>query len=153
MLQAAKRHFADEIKMGRLVVQNVDLRKSYPQVSACLTLSVLTLQFIPLEHRQRVISQVFTHCVPGGAFILVEKILGDSAELDSIMTSSYLQLKAANGYTTDEIERKRLALEGVLVPLTAKWNEELLRNAGFQSVDCFWRWMNFAAWVAVRGGD
>ena len=24
------------------------------------------------------------------------------------------------------------------------------RMAGFRRVDCFWRWMNFAAWVAVK---
>jgi tRNA (cmo5U34)-methyltransferase len=44
-----------------------------------------------------------------------------------------------------------LSLEGVLVPVTAAWNEYLLRSAGFSHVDCFWRWMNFAAWVAVKG--
>jgi tRNA (cmo5U34)-methyltransferase len=36
------------------------------------------------------------------------------------------------------------------VPVTARWNEELLRSAGFVDIDCFWRWMNFAGWIAVR---
>lgn len=62
----------------------------------------------------------------------------------------YYNLKASNGYTQEQIERKRLSLEGVLVPVTAKWNEELLRMAGFVHVDSFWRWMNFAGWVAVK---
>jgi len=53
-------------------------------------------------------------------------------------------------YTTEQIERKRLALEGVLVPVTARWNEDLLRDAGFRQVECFWRWLNFAGWVGVR---
>ena len=39
---------------------------------------------------------------------------------------------------------------GVLVPVTAHWNEELLRQEGFTSVDCFWRHLNFAGWVAVK---
>jgi tRNA (cmo5U34)-methyltransferase len=43
-----------------------------------------------------------------------------------------------------------LALEGVLVPVTAAWNEQLLKGAGFSQVECFWRWMNFAGWVAVK---
>jgi 4-aminobutyrate aminotransferase/(S)-3-amino-2-methylpropionate transaminase len=38
----------------------------------------------------------------------------------------------------------------VLVPLTARWNEEALLSAGFREVDSFWRWMNFAGWVAVK---
>ena len=36
------------------------------------------------------------------------------------------------------------------MPVTAAWNEELLRTAGFGVVECFWRYLNFAAWVAVR---
>ena len=55
-----------------------------------------------------------------------------------------------NGYSAEEIERKRLSLEGVLVPVTARMNEDLLRSAGFDQVDCFWRWANFAGWLAIR---
>ena len=43
-----------------------------------------------------------------------------------------------------------LDLEGVLVPVSAAMNERFLRNAGFAKVECFWRWMNFAAWIAVK---
>jgi tRNA (cmo5U34)-methyltransferase len=43
-----------------------------------------------------------------------------------------------------------MSLEGVLVPVTARWNEELLHQEGFASVDCFWRHLNFAGWVAVK---
>ena len=42
-------------------------------------------------------------------------------------------------------------LEGVLVPMRAKDNVDMLLAAGFESVDTFWRWMNFTGWVAVRG--
>lgn len=127
-----------------------DLRRGYPTVSASVTLSVLTLQFIPIEYRQRVVRDVYKSTVPGGAFILVEKVLGACSELDALMVKHYYALKGANGYTPEQIERKRLSLEGVLVPVTAHWNEQLLRMAGFTQIDCFWRWMNFAAWVAVR---
>jgi len=151
MVKAARRRFAREIKAGRVAVEHVDLRDRYPEVQACVTLSVLTLQFIPIEHRQRVIAEAFRHTAPGGAFILVEKVLGKSAGLDSVMVSNYLRLKRRNGYAQDDIDRKRRSLEGVLVPLTADWNEHLLRTAGFEEVDCFWRWMNFAGWVAARG--
>ena len=59
-------------------------------------------------------------------------------------------LGSAAGLYTEEIERKRLALEGVLVPMTAHWNEDLLRQAGFQQVECFWRYLNFAGWLAIK---
>jgi tRNA (cmo5U34)-methyltransferase len=150
MLAAARERFKGWIACGQVDVRHLDLRKDYPPVNASLTLSVLTLQFTPIEYRQRILREVWKHTVAGGAFILVEKVLGATADLDGIMVESYYGLKAANGYTHEDIERKRLALEGVLVPVTARWNEELLRMAGFGQVDCFWRWMNFAGWIAVK---
>lgn len=89
----------------------------------------------------------------------LSSLLGDLAErgdalgamLDGLQVRRYHRFKAENGYTSDEIDRKRLALEGIQVPITAAWNEDLLRGAGFRDVDCFWRWENFGAWVAVKG--
>ena len=43
-----------------------------------------------------------------------------------------------------------LDLEGVLVPITAKWNEQLLGSAGFKKIDCFYRYLNFAGWIAIK---
>jgi len=149
MLDACRQRFQQEISEGFVSIEKHDLRDDYPSVNASLTLSVLTLQFTPIEHRQRILRDIRKSTVPGGAFLLVEKILGDTAEINELMVSSFHQMKAKNGYSNEAIERKRLSLEGVLVPVTARWNEELLRSAGFTQVDCFWRWMNFAAWVAV----
>jgi tRNA (cmo5U34)-methyltransferase len=86
----------------------------------------------------------------GGALILVEKVLGATARIDTLLCERYLDMKRSAGYSEDEIKRKRLALEGVLVPTTSKWNEDLLRQAGFTEIDCLWRAWNFCAWLAVR---
>jgi tRNA (cmo5U34)-methyltransferase len=150
MLAAARQRFRSYIDCGLVEIRDTDLRREYPPVQASVTLSILTLQFTPIEYRQRILREVWKHMLPGGAFVLVEKILGATAELDGIMVETYYRLKSANGYTQEEIERKRLSLEGVLVPVTARWNEELLHMTGFRQVDCFWRWMNFAGWVAVK---
>lgn len=151
MLEAARQRFSGYIEHAKTVdIRRHDLRHGYVPVSASLTLSVFTLQFIPIEHRQRVVQDVYDHTVHGGAFVLVEKILGANARLDKLFVDEYYGLKANHGYSQEAIERKRLSLEGVLVPVTAAWNEQLLLQAGFRSVDCFWRWMNFAGWVAVR---
>lgn len=154
MLEAARARFAGWIATGVVSVKDQDLREAYPLVRASLTLAVLTLQFVPLNYRSRILRQAFLNTVPGGALILVEKVLGSDAETDRVLVRQYHELKAAAGYTREEIDRKRLALEGVLVPVTAEWNEQLLRAAGFQHIECFWRFLNFAGWLAVRpGGD
>jgi tRNA (cmo5U34)-methyltransferase len=150
MLEAARERFKGYTACGVVEVRETDLRREYPPVRASLTLAVLTLQFTPIEHRQRILRDVWKHTLPGGAFFLVEKVLGATADLDALLVRRYLALKAENGYTPEQIDRKRLALEGVLVPVTAAWNEQLLKGAGFSQVECFWRHLNFAGWVAVK---
>lgn len=150
MIQASRARFAGPIAEGIVRIEELDLRAGYPACRASVTLAVLTMQFIPMEHRQRVLRDVYAHTVDGGAFILIEKVLGTAERIDDAMVACYHDVKARNGYSTDAIQRKRLSLEGVLVPITARWNEESLHTAGFREVDCFWRWMNFAGWIAVK---
>lgn len=150
MLAAARERFSGFIRCGVVDVLDLDLRAKYPPVRASVTLCVLTLQFVPIEHRQRIMRDAFDATVPGGCLVLVEKVLGATAALDKVLVDRYLAMKLENGYTRDQVDRKRLSLEGVLVPVTAGWNEELLRQAGFHQVDCFWRWCCFAGWLAVK---
>jgi len=150
MIEAARVKFATHPNGEHVTIQHADLRHEFPQVRSSVVLSVLTLQFTPIEYRERIIRRVFNSLAPGGAFILVEKILGATSELDDAFVDLFLRIKKQNGYSEAEIDRKRLSLEGVLVPVTARWNEDLLHEEGFRSVDCFWRHLNFAGWVAIR---
>jgi tRNA (cmo5U34)-methyltransferase len=148
MRAALQARFTEELGVH---LHATDLRYGYPAVGpADVTLCVLTLMFTPIQYRQRILRRVFEHTKPGGALILVEKILGATADLDEAMVDLYYDLKGENGYSPEAIERKKLSLEGVQVPVTAAWNEDLLRQAGFAEVDCFWRWCNFGGWIAVR---
>ena len=150
MLAAATKRFQGYVDASIVKLRSEDLREWFPPTRASVILSVLTLMFVPIERRQRLIQDAYNHLVSGGAFVIVEKVLGSTAQMDQMMVDLYYDQKRRNGYTEDQIERKRLSLQGVLVPVTAAWNEELLRMAGFREVDCFWRWMNFAAWLAIK---
>lgn len=150
MIKKARQRFQKEIKEGYVEIYKCDLRKGVPQNPSCIVMSILTIQFTPMEYRPHIISSVYKTLHPGGAFIFVEKVLGQTSQVDRLMTDIYYGLKGSNGYTEEQIERKRLSLEGVLVPVTAKWNEEMLHWAGFKQVECFWRWMNFAGWVGIK---
>ncbi|MDO8607697.1 MAG: methyltransferase domain-containing protein [Phaeospirillum sp.] len=150
MLESARARFAGMIRAKVVDIRNCDLRREYPAARASVTFSVLTLQFTPIEYRQKILRSAWENTGDGGAFILVEKVLGADFATDEMLVRRYYQHKEASGYTREEIDRKRLALEGVLVPVTARWNEEMLHAAGFPRVECFWRWMNFAGWIAVK---
>jgi tRNA (cmo5U34)-methyltransferase len=150
MLGALRERFRGYIDAKILAVLPLDLRLAYPGNPASLTLAILTLQFVPIEYRQNVLDHAFSATRDGGAMIVVEKILGADGGFQDLFVTRYWQMKSENGYTQDEIDRKRLALEGVLVPVTAAMNESMLRAAGFKRVECFWRWCNFAGWIAVK---
>lgn len=150
MIQSCRDRFKDH---QCVTIHNVDLRKDWiplPMGSVSVVVSVLTVQFIPIEYRLALLAKVYNSLRPGGAFILVEKLLGGSHSIDTLCTEAYYNLKNENGYSLFQIERKRLKLEGVLVPMTADWNADLLKKSGFQQVDTFWLWMNFAGMIAIK---
>lgn len=150
MVQAARQRFRPLVNSGVVDIRQHDLREGLPAgLRPSLTLAVLTLQFVPIECRQRVVADVFRMTRPGGAFIVVEKVLGADAAADRVLVDTYYAIKRANGYTEDQIDAKRKSLQGVLVPLTAKGNEQLLRAEGFR-VQQFWQALNFASWIAVK---
>lgn len=152
MLEASRTRFGPEIAEGLVELRHLDLRRGYLDVRASVTLLVLTLQFLPVGDRLRLLQGVYDHTVEDGAILLVEKVVGSSTRLDRLLISLHERRKRANGYTQEEIDRKRMSLAGVLNPVPAARNEELLRSAGFREVECFWRSFNFAAWVGIRDG-
>lgn len=150
MRAAARETLKPWIDAGVADVVNTDLRHDFPSGRNVVVMSVLTLQFTPIEYRQNIVQAIYDSLEPGGAFLLVEKILADGAHLDERFVDLYYRVKGEHGYDEESVARKKAALEGVLVPVTAGWNEHLLRTAGFRHVDCYWRTLNFAGWVAVK---
>ena len=133
---------------------NVDIRHGdllagyWGMQHAGLVTSVLTAQFVPVEERLRLF-QMVRSVLPTGAFILVEKVSGMNGSSNDLLDHLYDDHKRREGYTDEAIIRKKAALEGVLVPVSAQLNEAWLYSAGFTSVEMFWRNLNFAGWVAT----
>ncbi|MBC7819092.1 MAG: methyltransferase domain-containing protein, partial [Planctomycetaceae bacterium] len=119
MVQACRERHRGFVNCGLLDVRHHDLREGLPPLMPSLILSTLTLQFVSLDSRQRVVADAFRILRPGGAMIVVEKTLGSDAASDRLLVDTYHAHKRANGYSTDEVEAKRQALQNVLVPLTA----------------------------------
>lgn len=147
MIEAARARFDPD----DVTIMKHDLREPFPtQTGFDVILAVLTIQFTPIEHRPKILSRVYQALNPGGMFILVEKVLGETDWLNDLLVARYYDLKRAHGYSDEAIERKRLSLEGVLVPITSEWNVDALGHAGFAQVDGFWRSWNFCGWVAIK---
>lgn len=152
MLARAREKAADLVRAGRADFRYADLNSDFEPPAANVAVMNWTLQFVRPLHREALVRRVHDALAPAGAFLLSEKILvGDSA-LNRAYIDRYYAYKAAQGYTGEEIQKKREALENVLVPYRVDENVELLKRCGFRTVDVFFRWHNFASFVAVKHG-
>lgn len=70
-------------------ISSKDLREGLPFDKANLVISCLTLQFTPIEYRQNILGNIYDSLEKGGALVLVEKVLGNSAEIDNIFVNEY----------------------------------------------------------------
>ena len=82
--------------------------------------------------------------------MLTEKITSHAEEIRGLYESFYRDFKLENGYSELEISRKRDALEEVLIPETLDDHRARLESAGFEPVDVWLKWFNFASILAVK---
>jgi tRNA (cmo5U34)-methyltransferase len=138
----------------KVSIQHLDLTKEpYQFENACLVTSVLTLQFIPQRNRQEIVNQIYQGLNKGGCFILVEKVVGSNARFNEMWVEMYHEMKLRNGLTESHVFEKASAIRGVMRPYTLKENIELLDKAGFKDIDTFFKWNNFAGFVAIIRRD
>ena len=112
--------------------------------------SILTLQFINIEDREKILKNVYQGLNKGGAFILVEKVNGEFVQSHEIMNQIYHDFKLENGLTYEEVIKKSQSIRGVLKPLTLKQNKRMLEEAGFKDIDTWFKWNNFVGIIAVK---
>lgn len=154
MLAKAAAKAAESGMKRRIELRAADLGGDLSQVPierASVVTLCWTLQFIPPARREKLIGHIHRGLVDGGALLVTEKVLPNSSPLDRSFVELYHAFKRRNGYSEDEILRKREALENVLVPYRSDENEQMLRRAGFEVVETFFRWCNFAGFLCVKG--
>ncbi|WP_263833019.1 carboxy-S-adenosyl-L-methionine synthase CmoA [Sulfurospirillum oryzae] len=108
------------------------------------------LQFIRPLQRAEFVSKIYEALAPNGFFVFSEKIVFEDKELNKQMIDLYYDFKRQQGYSDFEIAQKREALENVLIPYTEDENKEMLRNAGFDTIETIFKWGNFATFIAKK---
>lgn len=109
-----------------------------------------TLQFIPLENRRTLIHKFYEGLKPGGLLFLSEKICTKDPLVQQTMTTIYEAYKRSRGYSQTEIERKKEALEQVLIPVTLEEQLGWLKEAGFRTIEITSKWYCFVSIVAIK---
>ena len=127
-----------------------DLNSDVQIENASVVVLCLTLQFVRPINRERLIKQIFNGLNREGALIIVEKILAEDSRFNRDFIKYYYDMKRRHHYSEMEIAQKREALENVLVPYKLSENITLLRDAGFEHCEVFFKWYNFAGIIAKK---
>lgn len=127
-----------------------DLNQGLSIQNASVVVMNYTLQFVLPEHRVPLLKNIYDGLLPGGSLVLIEKIKSVVPDLDRTFIEFHQQFKRDRGYSNLEISRKREALENVLIPWTVEENQALIKQSGFSTVDLFFKWNNFAGFIALN---
>ncbi|QNF35589.1 carboxy-S-adenosyl-L-methionine synthase CmoA [Adhaeribacter swui] len=131
-------------------LQVADLNVNVDIQNASVVVLCLTLQFVRPIFREKLVKTILNGLVPGGALILVEKILAEDSVFNREFIKYYYNHKRRNQYSELEISQKREALENVLIPYKLSENIHMLRDAGFAHCEVFFKWYNFSGLIAVK---
>ncbi len=147
MIDACIKDIPNDDKNIEFRVQNIlDTEIS----NASFVVMNFTLQFIPLAQRMDLIKKIVDGLLPGGVFILSEKIMFDDEAENETMTKLHYHMKALNGYDKLEIASKRESLENVLIPESINTHLKRLNDSGFNKVFMWLKCFNFVSFVAIK---
>jgi tRNA (cmo5U34)-methyltransferase len=150
MLEKAQAKFVKNGLARQHELRLADLNQEVPIENASVVTLVLTLQFVRPLYRARVIEAISRGLNKQGCLLLVEKVTTADSTLNRLFIRHYYAMKRRNGYSELEVSNKREALENVLIPYRVEENRDLVLEGGFRSFEEFFRWYNFAAFVATK---
>jgi tRNA (cmo5U34)-methyltransferase len=153
MLEHARRKIEENQLQDRIDLRHAELNgrlSDFVLENASVITMCWTLQFIRPLRRDNLIRRIYDALVDEGVLIVTEKILTNNGHMNRFFVDFYYEFKGKQGYSGSEIARKREALENVLIPYRLEENLDLFRRNGFQIVETFFQWFNFAGFLCVK---
>ena len=109
-----------------------------------------TLQFIPMDEREALLTRIAEGLRPSGVLILSEKVSFDDTGKRERQTQLHEVFKRSQGYSELEVSQKRQALENVLIPESLETHHTRLKQAGFADSQTWFQCFNFASMLAFK---
>jgi tRNA (cmo5U34)-methyltransferase len=153
MLDRARRQIEEVGAQSHVEVTPADFNGDLESLrldGASVVVMAWTLQFVRPLRRDTLIRWIYQALAENGALVVTDKVLTASSHMNRFFIDWYYEFKRRNGYSEDEILRKREALENVLIPYRIDENLEMFRRNGFEIVETFFQWYNFAGFLCVK---
>jgi tRNA (cmo5U34)-methyltransferase len=132
------------IKTEHADINDIDIQ------NASVIILNLTLQFLPLNKRHKLLEKIATGLNPGGVCILTEKIIFKNTASEDLFQQLHIHFKSANQYSQLEISQKRKAIENVLIRESLEEHQQRLTDVGFTNVTTWFQCLNFVSLLAVK---
>ena len=133
-----------EIKFIHSDIEDVEMNNS------SIVILNLTLQFILVKKRTELLKKIFSQLNDSGIIIITEKIKLDKTSDDIFFKNFHDFFKENNGYTKEEIDRKKIALSETMIIESEQIHEERFKDIGCKK---FYKWFqcyNFVSWVLIK---
>jgi tRNA (cmo5U34)-methyltransferase len=130
-------------------IQCADIRHIDIEQASVVVLN-FTLQFVPVEDRHALLKKIYAGMLPGAVLILSEKLAFDDERQQALQIDMHHHFKKMQGYSDLEISQKRSALENVLLAESFAVHQQRLLMAGFNSVELWFQYFNFASMIALK---
>ena len=135
----------EQAKLKGIDITFADLEKplDFPNISYAV--SLYTLQFLRPDARNALLKRIY-HCLEncGGMFV-VEKV----AQMQDILQQLYWEMKAKNGFSSEQIINKAKALRGCMYPKTIPDNEAEFTALGF-NFEIVFKESQFCGWLLTK---
>lgn len=130
-------------------ILEADIRHIDIQNASMVVLN-FTLQFLPPEDRNALLSNIYQGLNKGGVLVISEKFRFDDPKMDNLLIDLHHQFKRANGYSELEVSQKRTALENVMRTDSINVHKSRLKSVGFSQVELWFQCFNFGSMVAIK---
>jgi len=137
-------HHAGKIEYRCADIQDIEIN------NASVVILNYTLQFIPLDERVTLLTNIYHGMNDDAVLVLSEKLAFDNDAERQRQTALHESFKRAQGYSNLEISQKRAALEDVLVPEPLSTHIDRMNQIGFQDTQLWFRSINFASIMAWK---
>ncbi|MDP2842278.1 MAG: methyltransferase domain-containing protein [Acetobacterium sp.] len=115
-----------------------------------IILAVFTLQFIPIPMRKHCLEKIYSALPSGGLFFLSEKICSPYQDIESNFIELHQDIKTKNGFTDEEIIRKKESLIDVMWTLPLDEYISELSIIGFSKIEILFKCLNFSCILCVK---
>ena len=112
--------------------------------------SLFTMQFLTMAERRSLLNRINQGLIEGGGLLITEKVAAEHSCFEEIWTELYWDFKRRQGFTPEQVIEKANSIRGVLKPLSTDENIELLKQTGYSRIEVFFKWYNWAGFLAVK---